>query len=463
MPLANRMWTTSVSRTEFLSLLGPKPPPGVAPIECSDPTRLDPPRKADIRLLWENDPKRAWDLPTTIVTSGVEANDFLAWASSYLQGFFPFSAFFRVYDWQTFLDSLEIDERPIRNKIADASAALVVAEGLAQSGPDRIADALPTRSLVGTYSAAAARAIANRALRDDLGPLTRRWDELMALTEQPRRRLAAPALQDVWAVLQGVNKGLAQAPKEVRHDPNLARIAEACLEITTAGDIVNDSLWGALTIENSFFRNAREEMKRNREHRVVAVRNLILHDHILDPLPQTRRDFLLGYLTSMISPGSLSHLDFLGPFVEAYPKAPLWYAVCAGLRPDNEIAKSFKCLGRRLVRDMLAPESPFAVPRHDISLEELAMLLSADNPDISFRRASPNFLLVELLPCVTVCLSWPRRSPVQDQQEFFQSRAGGPTPDDLADLRMALSRLVDIVDKKIAPPSTEARKRGRKQ
>lgn len=463
MPLANKMWTTIVSRTEFLNLLGPKRPPGVVPTECGDPTRLDPPKKTDVRLLWEVDPKRAWDLPTTIVTPGIEVNDFLAWASSYLQGFFPFSAFFRVYDWQTFMDSLEIDERPIRSRIADASAALVVAEGLAQSGPDRIAEALPTRSLVGTYSAAAARAIANRALRNDLGPLTKRWDSLMGLTDQPRRRLAAAALQEVWAVLQGVNSSLAQVPSEVRRDPNLLQIVAACVEIATTGDIIDDSLWRVLTADNEFLRDAREGMKRNREHRVVAIREFILHDHILDAFPQTRRDFLLGYLTSMISPGSLSHLDFLTPFVEAYPRAPLWYAMCAGLRPENEIAKSFRCLGRRLVRDMLAPESPFSVPRHDISFEELAMLLSADNPDTSFRRASPNFLLVELLPCVTVCLSWPRRSPAQDQQEFFQSRAGAPTSDDLAELRMALSKLVEIVDKRIAPPSTEARKRGRRQ
>jgi hypothetical protein len=158
---------------------------------------------------------------------------------------------------------------------------------------------------------------------------------------------------------------------------------------------------------------------------VTIFKDIVMRSGASDRLNSVKREFLIGYATSQINPGSLSHLDFLLNLTEKSHAPLLWYAVCAGLYPENEILKSFKCLGRRIQRDVLSPESPFSTPRHDISFEELAILLTADNPDINFRRAGQSFLLVEIFPCVTVQVGWQKNRAIpQGQANLFPSEEG---------------------------------------
>jgi hypothetical protein len=118
-------------------------------------------------------------------------------------------------------------------------------------------------------------------------------------------------------------------------------------------------------------------------------------------------------------------------------------------------------MGRRVLRDILFPESPFATPQHDISFEELDILLTADNPDAGFRRASANFLFVEILPCVSVQINSQRRNSLVRQQEFFESEGAVTTSSELAELGQILRKAFEIFNK-ISAGQSEAKKRARK-
>jgi hypothetical protein len=104
--------------------------------------------------------------------------------------------------------------------------------------------------------------------------------------------------------------------------------------------------------------------------------------------------------------GSFEHIDLLLPYLDRYPTALLWYGLCAGLHPDSEIQQVGNCLGRRLVRDLLAPDPILSHPKYDIAVSELEVHLDREQP-LDFRTASQNHIAVELLPGVPAYLKWP--------------------------------------------------------
>jgi hypothetical protein len=154
------------------------------------------------------------------------------------------------------------------------------------------------------------------------------------------------------------------------------------------------------------------ELRGPREQRVRAVERILKGPNRSDALTSS---FLAGLLADQISPGSFEHVDLLLPYLNQYPTALIWYGLCAGLHPDSEVQQVGNCLGRRLIRDLLASDPILSPPKYDIALGELEVHLDREAP-LEFRIASQNHIAVELLPGVPAYMKWPVTSePVSTQ------------------------------------------------
>ena len=145
------------------------------------------------------------------------------------------------------------------------------------------------------------------------------------------------------------------------------------------------------------------ELRGPREQRVRAFERILKGPNRSDALTSS---FLAVLLADQISPGSFEHVDLLLPYLNQFPTALIWYGLCAGLHPDSEVQQVGNCLGRRLVRDLLASDPILSRPKYDIAVSELEVHLDREEP-LEFRTASQNHIAVELLPGVPAYMKWP--------------------------------------------------------
>jgi hypothetical protein len=195
--------------------------------------------------------------------------------------------------------------------------------------------------------------------------------------------------------------------------------------------------------------------------------------------------FLAGLLADQLSPGGLEHVDLLLPYVNQFPTALIWYGMCAGLHQDSEVQHVGNCLGRRLVRDLLASDPILSRPKYDIAVGELEVHLDREEP-LEFRTASQNHIAVELLPGVPAYMKWPvtATEPVATpsrgvsgsarQSELplkssYQSGVGGLSADRqyaIQDLERAVERVKQILNEPPQNPNAsdkgDYKRRGKK-
>src|SRR5207244_1030893 len=116
---------------------------------------------------------------------------------------------------------------------------------------------------------------------------------------QPKRRLHTRSLEEVWTVLAALENRKALSPEK---GSRVDLISIACGRVLS-GEEIEDGLWDVLTGRDRPLRDIREDMKKNREHRVTAVRE-VLRSYVPTGGPEgPLEDFVFGYLTSLISPG----------------------------------------------------------------------------------------------------------------------------------------------------------------
>ena len=178
-------------------------------------------------------------------------------------------------------------------------------------------------------------------------------------------------------------------------------IWETCRELQSEREVKRS--WGLLTDAGVLPQQLLSELRGPREQRVKAFERILHSPNQLDALTSS---FLAGLLADQIGPGSFEHVDLLLPYLNQYPTALLWYGLCAGLHPDSEVQQVGNCLGRRLIRDLLAPDPILSRPKYDIAVSELEVHLDREEP-LEFRTASQNHIAVELLPGVPAYMKWP--------------------------------------------------------
>lgn len=395
-----------LSRTEFASLLTELSANSSFPSGVRSGQPDSPPEPHYILACWSDDPGRDDSLPMLGVVADQDLNDFLAWSVTFLPGFRPLTSFVRILPWsvfKTFQDSPQGRESGLDCVVIGA----ILGETMTNATGRGFIDSLTVTAYESTYSYAMSRALLMGLNRRVLQYVSDGWNDVREFTEQPTRKMPPDALDSIWSVI--IRLGREKGP----HDANATTgdridlLEEACREIHSGAGVSSFS-WNRLSgnrVSNSVIADS---MKSTKEHRVETFENAVstLSKNVPDELFAS---FLVGYLASLVSDGSLEHGHLVYPLQDRLPTAMLWYGICAGLSPKNRILTDHNHLGLRILRLLKRSDGLLSPPTCDVSLSELGIMLRGNSPAKGFRQSHASFLRVELVPTVTTVLRWPNR------------------------------------------------------
>lgn len=437
-----------ISRTDLASLISQTAAGGrpTAGLQVGEPSW--PPEAHDVWACWHEEvtieTSRHDQLPVMVVVSDEDLNDFLAWAVTFLPGFRPLTSFLRVLPWTVF--STLRDLRPGLDSDLDCVAiGAILGETMINATGRGFIDSLALTAFESTYSFAMSRALLIGLSHELRQAVSDRWHEARELTDQPARKMPLEALEDVWSVVLRLTQG-GSTPNATKED-RLGLIEEACREIRR-GQGISSFNWHRLSgsrISNSVIADS---MRSTKEHRVETFEQAVktLSQEVSDEL---HASFLVGYLASLVSDGSMEHGHLVLPLQGRLPTAMLWYGICAGLLPGNRIRTDYNHLGLRILRSLKRNDGLLSPPTCDISVAELEVLLRGDVRSRNFRQHHASFLRVELVPMVTTVLRWPgRQTAGGGQMGLFGSDDRQPAlgPDRLRELILSLRGSLSLAE-----------------
>jgi hypothetical protein len=417
------MWTSIISRDELIALAQVEQlkDKTLRPIESLNEIE----RLSDgLVAVWDEKPAN-WTLPNLLLMPDKEKRDFFAWASSYVK-LKPLTAFVRTLDFETI--SRIMLPPPNNDQWQGGMIGLILAEALTYL--DQSATKLSLRACEGTYSFAVARSLLRVEGPKGIRQTGLNWFRSREALGNRASRLALVHLQGIWSIF-------AQLVSSESKDSTVSQtIVRSCRDLFESGDI-SDADWRALTKEMPVY-DLRMVMQDTREERVKLLENFF---GSLGARTAGKEEiaFLVGYLVSMIAPGTLDHWRLLNPVKQSLPTAGMWYGLCAGLRPKSRIESYGAGVGRLLTRELRRTVRLFEPPTCDIAVDEL----DVTGPFFkSEGAASSNTIEVEISPGVSV----PFRSNGADKAEpDFRLEPPPPRVNELSLDPMILENLDDAI------------------
>lgn len=343
-------------------------------------TELDRPING-IVTVWSEKPEQG-RLPNLLVLAQSEKKDFFAWANAYLK-VKPLTAFVRVLDFE----SLGNLKPPSANaeKWNKGIIGLVIAEALTYL--DQPSLKISLRACEGTYSFAAARSLLHVEAPPGVRQTGINWFRSREALGNRATKLALTDLQEIWSVM-------AQLVSEETPDASQV-IVRSCMNLLESGD-VSDSDWMSLTKDLHAY-DLRLAMRDTREERVRLLESFLQRFGDRPPRKEETA-FLIGYLVSMVAPGTLDHWRLLNPVRQSIPTAGLWYGLCAGLRRESNLESFGAGIGRLLSRELRRKIDLMEQPTCDIAVDELEVT----GPFFKDSQATSNAIEVEVSPGVSI-------------------------------------------------------------
>ena len=410
------MWTQLASRHDLLNLLAGKLE-SIDGVRETDRLPEKPLMSAELCLVWGSSPRNRISLPTLIIVPDRELRDFLAWTTTFVGGYRPFTAYCRVVERET-AHEFEQTRSPFLNKIENVCAAVTIADTLTQLGGQVHPNEVSIATCKSSYSYCMSRGLALNISNRQMETLGEKWALCRKLTKQSDNKVGLESIKKIWKILSMV---IRSSDALFAFPDKDADIVEACRQLFTEGSI-HPNIWKKITYGHGELTEGVKDMEGIKEQAVVSLERILakLDEYVYDPF---RQSFVCGYLFSLLSSGSLHHLELIRTYLQKYPAAMLWYGACSGLRPGSEITGLFQGLGKRLLRDLLFEDSYLASPRSDIAVEELNVLVSGDSSVDDFKKDSPNRLDVEIAPFISMMVRWPykKAEPAGNFAALFSS------------------------------------------
>jgi len=371
----------------------------------------------ELLLLWARKPVKG-DLPTVIVVRDEASREFIAWATTAIGGYRPFTAFFKVMDKTQAQQAFGMRERTL-GKLEGPLVGLIIGEALTQSANRQSVQSLSLLTFKSTYSYSLARAYAlgyhQRAPQKDT--IADAWTLARKLTRQPTRRLADEYVKIAFNVIMALEGNSSADRLDV---PEF--VIEVSRELFFKGTV--EKSWRLLDGRSPSLDKLAMKMEGPREKRVLAFEEVLNSATGIDPISAS---FLVGLLGSQIGQGTFEHIELLAPHIPKFQMALVWYGICGGLYQDTEVQESADCLGRLLVRDLLLADPILSPPKYDISVKELEVCLDREEP-INFRAASYSHIAVEIAPGVPAIMKWPVRVPPPEDQRSSAAKSQVKSP-----------------------------------
>lgn len=410
----------ALNRPDLVSLLeGLSSSQGFIDLCHGEPDR--PPHLKELWACWPDATDAPTPVPSILVVSDDDLNDFFAWAITFLPTYLPLTSFFRVLPWSVFKAGYpSTSGGPLKR--SNILVGAMLGEILTTATGRGFLQSLPTVAFESTFSYAVARTL---AVGYDERPMIRLvsdgWHFTRQLTGQKPIRVTKERLEEVWAV---VFRMVGTQSDELFLDERLSDIVEAAQDISHGGEITGLN-WKGLSKGKVSVASIAQSMRTSRERRVETFES-VMSELTRDVRDEMRVSFLAGYLASLIGDGSLEHAHLVFPLLDRLPTAMLWYGICASMFPSTRILHDYGHLGLKLLRLIQKPDDLLAPPLCDISLRELEITLRGNGGGKSFRRVHASFLRVELLPTVSTVVRWSGVGLTPDQLSLFDTERRQP-------------------------------------
>ena len=419
------MWFLKTSKDGFIELLSTINRKSFQYIKL-DSLPLDPPEQNELYAIWELDPFKVKSLPSMIITPSGQLIDFLAWTSTYFPSYRPLTAYIRVVDWDTANEFRLIDNRMDLENLDEACVGIIIAEVLSSSPYN--SSYMPINPLLcaSTYSYCFSKAMVLGLSEEFISEILNRLLKARKLTAQPNRAIDTDVLGLIWNIMiriysydkfdtsnlfkNNIDSQLSKKQKSLfdrfeEENSYFKKIFDACLDIKQSGDIKEDT-WNRLTNNLLDYGVINDQLGKSREKRVLFFEKMI-SGYELERITNTNiKAFICAYLVSKINLGTMSHVDLLVPYMSKYASILLWYGMLSGLVPKSTLLSDYDGLGRRLIRDLLVREDIISRPHADISVDEIEVFSTSDNPIKNFLRGSSNKLEIEIAPCINTVVRW---------------------------------------------------------
>jgi hypothetical protein len=251
-------------------------------------------------------------------------------------------------------------------------------------------------SCASTFSFAKARALSLGFDTGSVEAIDKKWELARELTKQSARVPGVREFAPVWQLIECRFRGEPyHEPRDYSSETLKAALSELCDSRELRPSTLERMAQGA--VDASVLQS---EMGGTREQRVLAFERFVRSLRNLPTSSRDHRDFICGYLASLLSPGSLEYAELLVSYLRDFPMALVWYGVLAGLSAESDLLNQFGGLGRRILRDVLARESLTDSPRADIAISELQILVEAGRAFDKYRLRTQANLTVEIAPLV---------------------------------------------------------------
>lgn len=368
----------------------------------------EPPAPKTVAVFWLSRPNDIERLPRLIVVPNGSLEEFLAWSTTFIPGLKPLTAFVRVISWDEF-KTTSSSERKRSKSIESIIIGATYGELLTGYVGRSFLETISTARAESTLSAAMSQGILRGWRAGMLDIIKRNWHMTRQLTGN-QKQVSENNLDDAWYIIERLTQE-DDSSKSVRTE--LVSIEEACKQIRHGRPITTETwqlISGGLIPSDIQV----ETLSQPKEKRVEAfeIHTAKLLSAERDTLTTT---FMIGYLASLVSGGSLEHIHLLTPFQEQFQGVIIWYGICSGLMPGSKILSDYSHLGLSLVRRMTQQEELFSVPSCDVALDEMKVLLRGEPTSQFFRQVTPSYLRVEIAPTVHTIIRWPLR-PMTDSQ-----------------------------------------------
>jgi len=356
----------------------------------------------EIALVWADQPAGPEDpRRPIIVVSDSSLNDFLAWTSTYVKSFAPFTAFFRVIS-SSHISAMIVDQRE-QSRLFDELllgklSGVVIAEAVSQAAqPTKRLDSLSLQACQATFSYAVLQGYFSNMHPADLSDLGEEWMRARGISSDASTRLDGNYLSSFWMIAS--HALLSRSRPRVTSGGWTDAIEELVYISKHDGDLFESLAWNLLSRDLKGYTNPSKILfDMPREDQLIFLDNTARTLGGSD-VPMFLAEAWLGMLAARLGNGSFEYLGLLDNVRDRFPGASIWFALFSVWRPGFDGLIVGNCLGRRVAREISAPRNLFEAPTCDIALSEYEVL-ARGGWLASVRSAIASSIEVELRPLV---------------------------------------------------------------
>ena len=407
------MWALDTDREGVLRILQAEESEGEArPISEMSEARV---REGRVRLLW-GEARELRELPVGIMVPHQEMEEFFAWTNTYLPSWSPITAFFRVVSHASELGTGVEQVQPMGVLYQPAALALTIGEAVVQSGARYDVERLPYSGCIATFSFVAARGMRRGIAVEDLAM---RWDVCRRATGQDSLTVRIGDLVGPWQVLEDVSRRMGGKDLTVSSKGSRRALGDALSDIVKYGE-VGDRAWRAVTRGFPEVRDTLVHMTDTQEARILAFERMLKEAVSGRRTRSLEASFSIGYVASLIAPGSLKHASMLMTYLDRFPTAVMWLALFASVYKKSHLRMTK--LAHLVWKAISEDEDLLGRPKCDIALAEFGILKDAGYVGENLQGSTRGRLVVELAPGISTTVRWPRQEETVDnpgQGELF--------------------------------------------